>query len=411
MELNLGLISTEHGQSKVRAITSESEIMAWKYSLAIHAILKTPEELQHYLLQNQPDDYDKTMPSRGIASNDRMGYVNQIGDDWQQSSSAKNQRKSSTSKTSNGTKIQLRLIDDQRPNILLSFDIESDTTLKTLFNDYAEKRDVSLRSLRFSYNSKTLFLSSAGNKTPDELSMRDQDIINVYDTNAVQEAKGESLNQNTKANKKVNSKKKKKTNGKNKKKQQIKHHEKDTLTLEDFKALHSQTLTKLHEEAEPQLKEIRMRLNTLDLERQPRKQKKSKHQKKPKQGRDGVDYRVLPSFGIGGKAGKPYFSIHVGEVSNLYKTTKPSQKHKGSSSTSSSAMATLDLHGFTQEKALQKLDESLITWVDAAMRGSYPFTIPAKIVCGCGNQVLSEVVEKWIHEHDQVANSPKGQQC
>ena len=33
---------------------------------------------------------------------------------------------------------------------------------------------------------------------------------------------------------------------------------------------------------------------------------------------------------------------------------------------------------------------------------------PAKIVCGCDNQeVLSEVVEKWILEHDQVANSSK----
>ena len=69
----------------------------------------------------------------------------------------------------------------------------------------------------------------------------------------------------------------------------------------------------------------------------------------------------------------------------------------------------LDLHGFTQAEALQKLDESLLSWVDAAMRGSYPCVIPAKIVCGCGNQVLSEVAEKWIHEHNQVRNSPKGQ--
>ena len=110
-----------------------------------------------------------------------------------------------------------------------------------------------------------------------------------------------------------------------------------------------------------------MKLNSLNLERRPRKQKKSKNQKKPRQVKDGVDYQVLPRFGISGKAGKPYFNIHVGEVSNLYKTTKPSQKRKGSSSTSSSEMDTLDLHGFTQEKALQMLDESLITWVDAAM--------------------------------------------
>ena len=92
---------------------------------------------------------------------------------------------------------------------------------------------------------------------------------------------------------------------------------------------------------------------------------------------------MLPSSGIGGKAGKPVFNIHVGEVSNLYKTTKPSQK--GTSVCTPVSSTTLNLHGFTQEEALQKLNELLITWVDAAMRGSYPFVIPAKIVCGCGN--------------------------
>ena len=165
-------------------------------------------------------------------------------------------------------------------------------------------------------------------------------IITVYDTNAVVDAKGESSNQYTEANRKVNIKRKnslKKIKGKSKKKR-TKHYEKDTLTLEDFKTLHSKTLTKLHKEAGPQLKEIWMRLNALDLGRQPWKQTKSKNQKKSKQVRNGVDDQILPSSGISGKASKPYFNIHVGKLSNLYNTTKPSQKHKSSSSVSSSVL-------------------------------------------------------------------------
>jgi len=107
--------------------------------------------------------------------------------------------------------------------------------------------------------------------------------------------------------------------------------------------------------------------------------------------------------GLGGKAGKSHYAIQVGEVSNLYKTTKPNQI----SSSIDSSKHTLDLHGYTHAEALAKLDESLQVWNDAAMRGSYPFVQPAVIVCGCGNQVLSEVVEKWIKVNDNVSNAPK----
>ena len=366
---------------------------------------RTPGELKDFLLKGLPQDYQNLMSKFGTLSsnNNRMTYVDQIGDDWGETSSAS---KKSACKSSAGSQIELFLHDDAKEEERHGYSIDSGTTLKTLFNDYAEKRGISLRLLRFSYDGTTLFLSSVGNKTPDELSMIDQDVIFVHDTSAVEE---QAINSTTKPSQKANSNSKKSTKkykrkgGKAKKKQPNKQQQEEHgPSLEECKALHSKTLTKLHEEAEPQLKEIRMRLNALDLERQPRKQKKRKNKKKSKQSNAYADLQMLPRSGIGGKAGKPFFSIHVGEVSNLYKTTKPSQQqHSTASST------TLDLHGFTQEGALQKLDESLISWVDAAMRGSYPFVIPAKIVCGCGNQVLSEVVEKWIHVNAQVANSPK----
>jgi hypothetical protein len=67
----------------------------------------------------------------------------------------------------------------------------------------------------------------------------------------------------------------------------------------------------------------------------------------------------------------------------------------------------LDLHGLTREEALVKLEESLKVWVDTALKGSYPFVIPAMIVCGGGNQILSEIVQKWIKSKNNICNAPK----
>jgi len=356
-----------------------------------------PQTMYAYLKENPSDVINalaKTQPGNV------MQYVDEIGDGWRDSSTRRRQKPSS--KTSTETQIQLIIVGDTNEGERHSFIIGSSTTLKTLFNDYAEKRGDSLRSLRFSYGGKTLFLSSVGNKTPDELNMQDQDVIIVHGTNASPEKnRGSTNDKNTLAPKKVktinNSTRKTKGKGKTKK-QSIKQEEPVKIkTLEEYKAQHSNILSKLHEEVHPHLKEIRTRLNALELERQPRKQKRKKKGKTKI--KHCVDNQALPNSGIGGKAGKPYFIVQVGEVQNLYKTTKPSQK--------SPCSATLDLHGCTREEALVKLDENLTAWVDNAMHGSYPFVISAKIICGCGNQILSETVKKWIREHAQVANAKK----
>lgn len=300
---------------------------------------------------------------------------------------------------SSGTQIQLILVDGLLTHFL---NIGSSTTLRTLFNDYAEKRGISLRSLRFTYDEKTLFLSSIGNTTPDELNMVNQDVITVHNTKILHESG--NIGYPTKieptyvrSQKRNNSTKKKKDRGKKEQRKQ----EEPIKTLAECKASHSRILSKLHEEVQSKLKGIRMRLNTLDLKQQTPKQKRKNKTKKKTQ-KNVVDHQMMfRNYGIGGKAGKPYFAVHVGEVENLFKTTKPSRNVLYSAST-------LDLHGYTRDEALLKLNKSLPAWVDIAMKGSYPFVIPVMIVCGCGNQVLSETVEKWIRGHAQVANSPKG---
>jgi hypothetical protein len=341
-----------------------------------------------------------------------MNYVGSIGADWSGSGSSPKSQQRSPSKTSDGTNIQIILVDDTNEDECHSFDIGSSTTLKTVFNEYAEKRSVSLRSLRFSYAGKTLFLSTIGNRTPEEMQMRDRDVISVHDTNtsSSQESSNNTSNETNKSSSSKNSKSSssksssKKNKGKKNKKSKKHPIYSSTLSLDEYKAQHSKVLSKLHEEVQSQLKDIRMRLNALDLERQPPKQKK-KNKRKDKSKVGCVDFQVLPTKpGVGGKAGKPFFPVQVGEVQNLYKTTKPTIL---SSRLSSYNTPVLDLHGCTREEALVKLDDSLKVWVDVAQRGNYPFVMSAEIVCGCGNQILSETVQEWIKTSRHVCNTPK----
>ena len=76
-------------------------------------------------------------------------------------------------------------------------------------------------------------------------------------------------------------------------------------------------------------------------------------------------------------------------------------------SINSSKKVTIDLHGLTKDEALSKLDECLPKWVDIAMKGEHLWVIPVNIVCGGGNQILSEAVEAWIRQNTKVSNAPK----
>ena len=191
-----------------------------------------------------------------------------------------------------------------------------------------------------------------------------------------------------------NSKKKKHKKSKKKRPVQI-------APPEDLKGEHSKLLGKIHEEAESQFKEIRQRLNVMNLERTKPKQRTSPSKAKPV---EVVDNPLGDDGQLGGKAGKTQFIIQVGEVSTLYKTTKASSAGRGSRRQDDIMM---DLHGLTAEEAVCRLDKYLPGWIETAMKGIYPFVIPVKIVCGGGSQVLAEVVENWIKQNDNVANAPR----
>jgi len=263
--------------------------------------------------------------------------------------------------------------------------------LKHFITRYADENGTSIKSLRIKHNDRTLFISGIGKKTPEDLSINEDDILDIAIMSTATEATVEQPKQKSKGKK--NTKKKKHKKSKKKRPVQI-------APPEDLKGEHSKLLGKIHEEAEPTFKEIRQRLNAMNLERTKPKQRTS-----PSKSTKPIEVVDSPlgESQVGGKAGKTQFIVQVGEVSNLYKTTKPSSAGRGRREDDT----LIDLHGLTAEEAVCRLDRHLPDWIETAMKGTYPFVIPVKIVCGGGSQILAEVVENWIKQNDNVANAPK----
>ena len=278
------------------------------------------------------------------------------------------------------------------------------TPLKNLFNDYSDERGESLRSLRFSFKGKTLFLSSAGHLTPEELGMKNLDLISVSAFVGSPSRNNENEPKDISSHKSLLRRKKKSSGAKgNTRKQRSSPR---TVAVEDyteFMVRHSLALTKLFDEVDAKFKEIRQELNTLNIERtQPKA--KSSHKKSADTPPD-QPINHPPMDGIGGKAGKTSFAVLVGGSDNVYNTSKPSARRNHALSVPHPIV--LDLHGLTRDQALAKLDDRLPEWTDIAMQGCHPFVQPVVIVCGGGNQILSESVEHLIRHDDGGSNAPK----
>lgn len=331
------------------------------------------------------------------AKRQAQNYVDYISSSWGEGSNDKDP-------AGDSEEIEVILIDsdsDERKTLKIG----SSSTLKALFNQYAEERGVSLRSLRFSYDDKTLFLSSIGQKTPNELGIKNSDMIVV--TEQKQEAPATTSSTKSKANRRGSNSPG--NSGMARRKSVDDGHKPrgnrraswtgcpiDTSSEEFLKLKHSRKLTSLFEEAEPIFSKIRQELNDLSIQR-------SKPKRRITTTRPPVTVAPIDnqgSDGLGGKAGKVFFNVNVGQVENLYKTSKID-------ALSCRSRLSIDLHGHTREEAVAKLDECLPEWKDTAMHGEYPFVVPVLIICGGGAQILSETVEQWIKENEGVANAPK----
>jgi len=270
--------------------------------------------------------------------------------------------------------------------------------IKNFLAMYADNRCTSVKSLRVKYKDKTLFISGIGKKTPLDLGIKEDDVLEITIIQSTLTPSEPITNEQSKQQSPTSKKKKNKKHKKSKKKRA------QPLVIQktevELKVEHSKLLGKVYEEAEPTFKEIRQRLNAMNLERTKPKQRISPS--KTVKPLEVVDH-PLDDDQFGGKAGKTQFIIQVGEVSNLYKTTKHSSGGRGRRQDD----IMIDLHGLTADEAVYRLDKHLPSWIETAMKGTYPFVIPVKIVCGGGSQILAEVVENWIKQNDNVANAPK----
>jgi DNA-nicking Smr family endonuclease len=357
------------------------------YYTACKAI-QSPMTMETFLTNSMTQNYQRMMNFASKAANGPVTeYVELISNDWT------HDRHQKTAGKDDECKIRVRLTDEVGKDDR-EISIGVSCPLKSLFNEYAEERNVSLRSFRFSYQGKTLFLSCAGTKSPSDLGMKGDGTVIVVSQVSSSEETTPRPKESTKS-KSSSSKKNKNKKGKSKHKASPPDlHRSESMSREQLKLEHSKILTVLFTEVEPKFKEIRRRLNLLALERTKPKQKRSRVQ--PQQP------VINPSTeGLGSKAGKTQYVVQVGESANLYKTTKA-----GISSPPLRAI-TIDLHGQTKAQVQSTLETSLPIWNGIAMASAYPFVIPIQIICGGGNQILSQTVEDWIRSNENVANAPK----
>eukprot|EP00577_Skeletonema_sp_RCC1716_P011050 CAMPEP_0113434906 /NCGR_PEP_ID=MMETSP0013_2-20120614/35931_1 /TAXON_ID=2843 ORGANISM="Skeletonema costatum, Strain 1716" /NCGR_SAMPLE_ID=MMETSP0013_2 /ASSEMBLY_ACC=CAM_ASM_000158 /LENGTH=519 /DNA_ID=CAMNT_0000325123 /DNA_START=90 /DNA_END=1646 /DNA_ORIENTATION=+ /assembly_acc=CAM_ASM_000158 len=362
--------------------------------------ISTQQRLAIFLKSKVTTDYQRRMAfaTRTTKSKSQVqDYINQIGSDWNETPGGSSKAKAFRKRASTGMNvdggekfIDIVLIDAHTKKetcmnvdggekfidiVLIDAHTKKETSmrhgtsvpLKVLVKKFAEDQDLPLKKLRFSYKGKNLFLSTLGQKSSQDLGISHLDSIFVHNKDASDdEATSSSSDESSKEN----------------------HHSSPavvTPSLKKFKPFsrknshtpcayvlqeeqdrrnHSRKLSKMFEEAEPRFKEIRQKLADLSIECQP------KAKSMPK--------RITPSLvkpidnpctiGQGGKAGVPFYVVHVGETDNLYKTRHTVVGKKNSLS--------IDLHGYTRAQALEELDTKLPEWVNTAHRGQYPFVIP-----------------------------------
>jgi hypothetical protein len=345
--------------------------------------------MDSFLKRNMPDEFREMLSSFLTMGNKerRMNFVGGISYDWGSTSAMGSAKGSLKSKE-----------DDEKLNLIIGgerFEVGTSTQLKTVFIEYAEKKSVSLKSLRLSYRGKLLFLSSVGKKTAAELGIGDNHTIEVDYYNQCKQDDTDKSSPHKKI--KAQAKKKKDYSQKTTSKSRKGSSKIEVVNSSDeFKEEHSKMLTKIFEEADTKFKLIRKELNSRSL-----------LMMRPKTKFDTKQSTRVPSCSVfdptcncfGGKAGRIRFEVHVGEINNLYKSSKSSYQP--------STMSTIDLHGCTREEATLKLDAGLKEWNDIAMLGSYPFLHPVTIICGGGSQLLAETVVTWIKQKHNVANAAK----
>ena len=278
--------------------------------------------------------------------------------------------------------------------------------LKCYTGELASRLDKSPTSLWFEYKNTPLFSSDAGKKKMGQFENGDLIYVSLKalpNSPKIERVPLKSLHGNNKMKPQRSKKGKRKSN-----KVMLPKKSEEELKEEEEKQHHRNwrhAIDRVFVEAEPLFKKKRDELNALKLKRTaPKARKKTSSSTTSSVLNESNSFTQTECLD---KAGKSHLFVRVGEVENLYKTTKPSKITTVTKTRGVDDRISIDLHGYTKDEALCKLDECLPQWIDMAMKSNYPFVVSVTIVCGKGSQVLSEVVETWIKKNKKVANAPK----
>lgn len=179
--------------------------------------------------------------------------------------------------------ITITIKDANSLNIIGCYDIERDDTghPKWLFEEYARFVNAKIKFVRFKYKDRPLFLSSVKNKSASDLGMQDNDEIHAWHiTDRTFEASTKVQRSEKKKKKQSNCKAhsaKRVTKARGKSSASPKKLPYHDIDIEKkWKRLHSRAISRVFEEAATIFKEIRQKLDALNLERTKPKSKRIK---------------------------------------------------------------------------------------------------------------------------------------
>lgn len=231
-----------------------------------------------------------------------------------------------------------------------------------------------------------LFFASDRYKTFERLGVEDGDVLEAVEMKQEPSAgvNAESINSKvTKAKSKKTTKKKTKRASKRAKSTTVKLDQ--NQKTDHFE--HSKLLSAVLVEAEPTFKELRQRLNALSIHKSKPKLRVSTPNETELQCDDALTIAFTDESR---KAGKPVYHVLVGHPDCLYISNKKKATPQ------CAAHFSIDLHGCSENRALDLLDSAVNMWIDSAMTGDFPWVVRVDIICGRGT--LSETVQQWIKE-------------
>ncbi|KAL3789542.1 hypothetical protein HJC23_001350 [Cyclotella cryptica] len=254
------------------------------------------------------------------------------------------------------------------------------------------------RNLRFQFKGRPLFISASGKKTMAQLGFQDNDVLYIEEIITLPFEKLAKKDKSWRySGMSISDSKRPYTNAKvATKNEKAMAFSPQRVDIEDYAVKHSKMLTAILEEAEPIFKERRRRLNEMAIKNCT---PKARRNQKMTVSNDIPGLSFSHGRESRGKAGKSVYPVLIGDRDHLFSSRKKSF-HFGK------PIQIIDLHGYSCQEAIQMLDNYLPKLLEYAMV-SIPWVIPVDIVCGCGNQVLSEIVEQWIKRTCGVANRPK----